>query len=243
LAVGLGGIALFAWAQTSGSGAALLKSFGAALAKAEAVQTTYSITALGGASKDVTLALAKPNKVRIESASELAVADGETITIFDKGAKTYFKRKQSDAELRSLMSTETTQLWSAFFDDKAFDNGYTAKALPDKVRKGVKFKVVEVTPKDAADVKWTLYIDPADSIAKQAEVSVGSTDPQTKVFDVKNFEMKAGADLFAFKAPDGSKEVKEEDMISDRWYTSLAEGKEVAKKTKRILLVDFYADW
>ncbi|MBV6459257.1 MAG: hypothetical protein HONBIEJF_02402 [Fimbriimonadaceae bacterium] len=243
LAITIGGIAAVVLAQTSGTGASLLKAVGDKLFKAESLQSTYTVTRLGGTSQEYTVALSKPNKLRLESSDSLTVADGTTITIYDKKGKTYFKRAQSDAELKGLLASEATQLWSAFFAEKQFDNGYNAKAMPDKVRKGTKFKVLEVTAKDSADAKWTLYVDPADSLVKQAELSVAGKESDTMVYDVKSIAAAAGADLFAFKAPEGSKEVKEEDLISDRWYYSLAEGKDVAKKTKRILLVDFYADW
>lgn len=243
LAITIGGIAAIVLAQTSGSGASLLKAVGEKLFKAESLQSTYTVTRIGGTSQEYTVALAKPNKVRLESSDSLTIADGTTITIYDKRGKTYFKRAQSDAELKGLLTSEATQLWSAFFNDKQFDNGYAAKALPDKVRKGTKFKVLEVSAKDSADAKWTLYVDPSDTIVKQAELALSGKRSETMIYDVKSVSATAGAELFAFKAPDGSKEVKEEDLISDRWYYSLAEGKEVAKKTKRILLVDFYADW
>jgi thiol:disulfide interchange protein DsbD len=240
LVLSVGALALMAYAGSFGTGPEVLRAFTTALNKAESLQAAYTVTMLGGASNNYDVALAKPNKARIETDTQLTIADGTTITVFDKKNKTYFKRNQTDAELKALFDNDATTLWSGFFDEKAFDKGIIAKSLPDKVRKGIKFKVVEVAFKDNASTKWTFYIDPSDSIAKQAELNL---EKGTKVLDVKSVGTVSSANVFAFSPPSDSKEVKEEDLHLDRWYTNLEEAREVARKTNRLLMVDFYADW
>jgi thioredoxin len=65
------------------------------------------------------------------------------------------------------------------------------------------------------------------------------------LLDTKQMAVAASADaaLFAFKAPEGSRELSLEEMMSDKWYHDLDEAKEVASKTGRKIFVDFYATW
>jgi outer membrane lipoprotein-sorting protein len=235
-------VAGFVLAQGAGSGSATLGSFAKALNSADGLNATYSITQLGGSPENYTVNLGKPNLVRIESSSQLIVADGTTITFLDKKANSYFKRAQTPAELKAVLSDDAFALWGAFFNADAY-KGVVAKALPDKNRKGTTYKVVTVSAPDSADITWTLYINPQDSIARQAEIVVSAgKDSGTKIIDCKSLELKK-ADVFAFKAPAGSKEINEAELYSDRWYTDLEEAKKVATQTKRVLMVDFYADW
>lgn len=233
-------VAVVAFAQTSGS--ALLNSFTKALQDAEGLNVTYSVTKLGGASESFTVNLAKPNLARIDSSSQTIVADGTHITFFDKKSNQYFKRKQTDAELRALFAADEFRLWTPFFIESAF-KGVNAKGMPDKARKGTTFKVVALSAPDSDAVTWTLYVDPSDNVVRQAEiVAKTGKDEGTRVIDCKSLELSR-ADVFAFKAPSGSKEVDESELYTDRWYTDWDEALAMAKKTNRAMFVDFYTDW
>ena len=72
-------------------------------------------------------------------------------------------------------------------------------------------------------------------------VACGS-EAGTRILDCKSLELTKAV-VFAFQPPAGSKEVDEAMLYSDRWYTDLEEAKKVAAATKRVLFVDFYADW
>lgn len=232
-------VAGFVFAQ---SGSNVLNSFSKALHGAQGLSVTYTVTRLGGSPASYTVNLSKPNRARIESASQIITADGSTITFFDRKSNSYFKRKQTDAEFRALLTSDDLSLWAPFFRDDAF-KGLNVKAMPDKNRKGVNFKVVTLTPPDATDVSWTLYIHPDDNVARQAEIVVkAGKDEGTKIIDCKSLTLETG-DVFAFNAPAGSKEVDEAELYSDRWYLDWDEAMGVAKKTNRVLLVDFYTDW
>jgi outer membrane lipoprotein-sorting protein len=242
--VGGGLLAVAGWvvAQGASSGAAVLGSFSKALNGAEGLSVTYTLTKLGGSPENYTVNLGKPNLARFESPNQIIVADGKTITFFDKKSNSYFKRQQTAAELTAILAEDPYRLWSSFFNAEAY-KGAVAKGLPDKARKGTTFKVVSITAPDSADITWTLYVDPKDNLAKQAEIVVASgSEAGTRILDCKSLELTK-ADVFAFQPPAGSKEVDEAMLYSDRWYTDLEEAKKVAAATKRVLFVDFYADW
>lgn len=237
-------LAVAGWvlAQGASSGSAVLGSFTKALNSADGLSVTYTLTKVGGSPESYTVNLGKPNLARIESSSQVIVADGTTMTFFDKKSNSFFKRAQTPAELKAILSEDAYKVWAAFFNADAY-KGAVAKGLPDKARKGTTFKVVSVGAPDSADITWTLYVDPKDSIVRQAEiVTAGGADAGTRILDCKALELKK-ADVFSFTAPAGSKEVSEAELYSDRWYTDLEEAKKVAASTKRVLFVDFYADW
>lgn len=230
-----------AGAVVAQTGNALLNTFAKTLRDAEGLNVSYTVTKLGGSSEAYTVNLAKPNMARIESASQTIIADGTKVTFYDKKSNSFYSRTQTPAELRSLLSPEVYNLWSSFFVDGAFAK-MNVKAQPDKNRKGTMFKVVTLTPPDSDSTSWTLYINPSDNIVRQAEIVTKGKNEGTQILDCKSVEL-GKADVFAFKAPAGAKEIDEAELYADRWYTSYDEAAAIAKKTNRIMLIDFYTDW
>ncbi|HRF59641.1 MAG TPA: hypothetical protein PLH94_06970 [Fimbriimonadaceae bacterium] len=242
----MGGVLAVAAAAlvAQGSGSGVLGGFVKALNQADGLNSTYTIQKLGGAPDTYKVSLAKPNKARIETPTQLIVADGTTIVTFDKQANQYIKRAQTPAGLRGLFTDDATSIWAGFFNPEPF-KGMNAKALPDKSRKGIQFKVVEISAPDNQDITLTLYVNPADNIARQAEMTVKSgTQAGVRILDTKTLELKKEADtVFAFAPPSGAKEVTEAELNSDKWYHDLDEALRVAKATNRLVFIDFGAVW
>jgi len=244
--LGIAALALIVWAQ---SGSGLLSSFAKALSSAESLTVNYTIQRIGGTKDEYTLSLAKPNLVRIEKANELIVADGTTITTYDKANKTYFKQPQTAEDFKALLSSDEFNLWASFFDANLYAKT-PSRSAGTKSRKGMVLNAVE-TNADGKGIKTvTLYLSQGDNLARQSEiVMVEGKEKISYVLDTKSITLgttadsSANAKTFAFKAPEGSRELTQEELNSDKWYTDLEEAKAVAAKTKRILLVDFYADW
>lgn len=215
-----------------------------ALTEAQSLSIRCTVQRLGGAPEEIRLVLARPNKAYIEDSKQLIVADGTTITTLDKKSNTYYKRPQADADLAALLNREGIATWAAFFNAKQFDKIGNVKAAGTKNRKGVEYRVVTITAPDNSTT-WTLYLNPSDGIARQSEIAVTSGKAQgTILVDAKEFTLgDAPGDVFAFKAPSNAKEVSEAEMFGDRWYTDLDEAMQVASKTGRLILLDFYTDW
>lgn len=245
---GIAAIALFVWAQ--GSGAGLLSAYSKALNSAQSLTVNYTIQRIGGTKDEYTVSFAKPNLVRIDKPGELIVADGTTITTYDKTNKTYFKRPQDAGELKQILTSDEYSLWAAFFNPEVYAKT-PSRSLGQKNRKGMVLNTVETSASTGKGSKSvTLYLSQGDSLARQAEiVMTEGSDKVSYVLDTKSITLSntpdssANAETFAFKAPEGSRELTAEELNSNKWYTDLEEAKAVAARTNRLLLVDFYADW
>lgn len=233
-------LAVLVYAQV-GAGQ-LLANYAKALSEAKALKVSYAVVNPDGASKNYQLDLAKPNMARIESPTEIITADGSSIVRYDKAQKTYFRDPQSDAALRSILSADEYAVWDAFFNGNAFSKA-SAKSLGKVNRKGMTLNAVEASF-DEGKKKVTYYLSEQDSLARQAEIGYADTTGKS-IVNTKSIEISGNvnADLFAFKAPAGSRELTEEERLSAEWYTDLEKAKEVAAKTKRLIFIDFYADW
>src|SRR5688500_9096645 len=98
--LGLTAIAFYAWAQ---SGAGQLSSYAKALNSATSLSANYTLQRVGGTKDEYNVQLAKPNMARVETSGWIVVADGKTVTTYDKAAKTYSKRPQAEGELKGLL--------------------------------------------------------------------------------------------------------------------------------------------
>lgn len=238
--------ALAAVILAQGQGNQLLANFAKALSSAKSLNTTYSVMPVGGTASTFTVDVAKPNMARIDSPTQLIVADGSTITTYDKASKAYFKKPQTDADLKGLFASDELNLWASFFNLKGVANATTAKSLGTKNRKGMQLNVVEAWADSKGRKTYTLYLNNQDGVARQAEIVISDQGVKdTTIIDTKSLTLGADPrqDMFAFKAPDGSKEVSWEEMNSAKWVYDLEEAKKLASKTGKKIFVDFMASW
>lgn len=226
-----------------GSTVDLLGDFVKALQGGKTLSAQYTLQRIGGTSRALTVSFAKPNMLRVETPTQLIVADGKQITTLEKADNTYYTRSQSDGELQSLLNSEDLAVWSPFFGAKTFDNAAASKDLGSKTRNGNVLRVVEATLDAQARQVVTLYLA-ADGLARQAEIVRNNPDGKdTLILNAKSVELNGAAGDFTFVAPAGAKQLTEEELMADRWYDNLDEALAVAKRTKRLVMLDFYTDW
>lgn len=240
----LGTAALAVVILAQGQGSQLLANFNKALSDAKSLSTNYKVIPVGGSPSEVTVELAKPNLAKIDTPSELIVADGTTITSYNKAEKVYFKKPQTDADLKGLFRGDDLSLWAGFFG-KGASYGAT-KSLGTKNRKGMTLNVVEASADAKGRKTVTFYLNNQDGVARQAEIVINDQGVKdTTVIDTKTLTLggDGNKDLFAFKAPEGSKEVSWEEMNSSKWLYNLDEAKALAAKTGKKIFVDFMASW
>lgn len=241
---GVAALAAVIFAQ--GQGSQLLANFGKALSDAKTLSTSYKVQPLGGSPSEVNVDLAKPNMARIDTPTELIVADGTTITTYNKAEKAYYKKPQTSDDLKTLFRSDDLALWAGFFNPKAIAGSNTAKSLGSKNRKGMTLNVVE-TSADAKGRKMvTYYLNKEDGVVRQAEIVINDQGVKdTTVIDTKTLVLGAEAkkDLFAFNAPSGAKEVSWEELNSAKWVYNIEEAKSLAAKTGKKIFVDFMATW
>ncbi len=219
-----------------------LRAFGDALTSAQSLSATYTVQPLGGSASSVSLALAKPNKARIETATQVIVADGTTVTVFDKGANSFYKQPQTAESLAQHFSSHDLSLFRGFFGPAP---GFAvSQDQGTRERGGRRLGVVRAQADTKGDVTMTLYFDSSDSLIRQGEIVVKGLGRETRtIMNVTDIRPEAGADLFAFKAPAGAKEVDWAAMQVGKWFTDFEEARKVAKATGKLMLVDFYAVW
>jgi outer membrane lipoprotein-sorting protein len=238
------GLGVLAFAHVRSSEA--LDGYAKALNGAKSLSAGYTVQVIGGAVDEYKLDLAKPNKARIDTPTQLIIADGTTITTYDKGDKTYYKTPQTDSDLKKLFADDSLNLFGSFFDAQFYSKVVSAKAAGTKTMKGVAYNLVQATMDDKGKKTVTFYLDPADNLAKVGEfvlVDAGAKD--TTVVKTKDLTVDKDqpATTFAFAPPEGSKELSYEEMNAGKWYDNIEEAESMAKKTNKPIFVDFYADW
>jgi outer membrane lipoprotein-sorting protein len=208
---------------------------------------TYTVQAIGGAPNTYTIELAKPNLAKIDSVYQLITADGANITTYDKKLKTYYKKKQTDAEVAKLLSNGDFMIWLPFFDNTATTKFKAIRSLGTKVRKNVTYQAVEFVLQGGQPTKVTYYLSNEDFIARQAEFSAKNLNViETIIFNTQKLSVGAenpDVKKFAFVAPTGSRELSEAELNAGKWYTSIDEALEVAKSTNKVVLAYFGTDW
>lgn len=240
--IALGGLVAVAVGQVSGG--SVLSSFAKTLNSAKTVTSDYTVQIIGNASDTYSITLEKPNHARIDTPTQLVVADGKDITTYDKSAKTYFTKPQTDAELASYFTSDELNLFSGFFSSDAYKAAST-KNLGEKNRKGQTVTAIQ-TNVDANGKKVVTYFVGKDNLAHATQTDLNDpTGKVTSILDTKSFTVdgQVSADAFAFKAPAGSRQVTLEEMNSAKWYTDINEAMKVAATTNKKIFVDFMATW
>ncbi|MBL8087974.1 MAG: thioredoxin family protein [Chthonomonas sp.] len=231
------GVSAFALAQTNP-----LTTFMKKMSSAEGLKTSYTVTGLDGVAANYTITLGRPGSARIDGPQKLIVADGTNITVLVKSLKKYYTKPQTKAELAKQFADPAVMLWSGFFD-AGMASKLTTSRLPDANRNGVKLQAVKVVVDSSKGSTITAFFDPKSGDLKQAVLEKGA-GKSAQVLDITTLALgPSDPATFAFKAPVGTEEVKEADLITQKWIESLDEALALASQTNRPILVDFYATW
>lgn len=232
--------ALLAFGQR---GTDLIANYIKTLGEGKTLSVNYTLQRIGGVSKAYTVEFAKPNKVRIDAPGQLIVADGKNITTLDKAQNTYYTRPQTADEFAAVLANEELFVWAPFFDGKVFKEAASSKDLGTKNRQGNVLRVVEATLDAKARFVVTLYLG-ADNMARQAEIVSNNPDGKdTVILNTKSVALGGAEGDFTFTAPANARQLTEEELTADKWFTNLDEALAAAKRTKRLVLLDFYTDW
>jgi outer membrane lipoprotein-sorting protein len=232
--------ALLAFGQR---GTDLLSNFVKTLGEGKTLSVTYTLQRIGGVSKTLNVDFAKPNKVRIDAPDQLIVADGKNVTTLDKGQNTYYTRPQTADEFAGILANEELVVWAPFFDGKVFTGAASSKDLGTKNRQGTNLRVVEANLDAKGRFVVTLYLAP-DNLARQAEIVSNNPDGKdTVILNAKSVVVGGAEANFMFQAPANARQLTEEELTADKWFTNLDEALAAAKRSKRMVLLDFYTDW
>jgi len=239
-------LAAVASAYSQGTGAKVYETSIKALNEASSLKVAFTSQILGGAPANYAIEFAKPNKARIETPSQVIYADGATVVTFNKAQKTYYKEPQTPKSLGAVLSTGGLKFWAPFFDAKLAAKPTSVKSLGAVNRKGMSLQAIEVAIPAKYPTVASHYISPSDNLIRQISIAVKMPNgTETTLIDTKSVEVNVKTDdaRFAFKAPEGSRELTEAERNSAKWYTNFDEACAVAKATNRLVLIDFYTGW
>lgn len=189
------------------SPAASVKAHSEKLLGGKSLTVKYTLQEIGGSPIEKTAILGKPNRLRIESASQLTISDGKTLRILNKKSNEYLEMPAPNEPDKSMQND--TWLWTAFFNPKFGDSIGNSKAGKVRKIKGVSVREVEVTLAKNPGTTATLLID--DSLGIARGMIWRETAP--KAFEMVIFADEIVLDkepdekLFAFVPPDGAKKV------------------------------------
>lgn len=235
---------LFAFAVTIGETSPKLKAYAEAMAAAPSFTAKYSVQVIGASASEYSVAFSKPNMARIETEESITVADGKTIYVFNKADNTFIKKSQTEAELLGLFSNMETSFWKPFFKPDCVNNYSVSKDAGTKTRGGKTLNVVNVQADAKGETTMKLYTDTTDNTLRQGEITTnGAKGSESTVVIVSESSMTAASDLFAFKAPAGSKEVEASLTKPGEFTTDFWAALALAKSTGKLLMVDFMASW
>lgn len=234
--------AVVALAATTNDASPKLKAFATALNNAQTYSAKYSVQPLGGTPVEYSVALTKPNKARLETPDTLTIADGTTVVVYNKSGNTYMKQPQTEATLLGIFSSVETSVWKPFFKADSI-NDVVSKDLGTKTRGGKPYSVVSIKPDAKSDVTANLYLDQQDTL-RMGEITKAAQgkDPETQILLVSEIG-QATDDLFAFKAPNGSKEIKESDIAAGVWMTDFNKALQASNASGKMVICDFMASW
>ncbi|MEI8281166.1 MAG: thioredoxin domain-containing protein [Armatimonadota bacterium] len=231
-----------------GGGDAPSKGFSAwqdSLKSKSSISAKVGVQEIGGSASSYTIDMKKPNLLRLDSDSTLVIADGTTITTFDKKQGVYYKQPQTKEDIKVLLDSDQYNLFTGFFGEAP----NVMKSVDGEKRSLGGDQVIEVkTTFDKGGKKTQSFYVGSDNIAKRSSLtaSKGANDkPYQMVINAKDvvIDGKPADGLFAFKAPDSAKEINYQDLISSKWFFDLDEAKLIATRTHKKIFIDFMASW
>ena len=224
------------------SGASMVSGHATALAKADGMSTRLISVSAGGGRMQTSVDFAKPNFLRIDSATSLTVSDGKDLYTFYKGQNVYTKVATTNEAIAKALAGDLFLAVRPFFVPNALSGMTSVKTGAAVNRKGA--ELTPVSGNIGTGKRATFYIG-ADGLARQLELSeTGDGKSESTIVDLVDLMMvRPAASKFVFTAPAGSKEVDPNEMTAAKWYYSLDEAKADAQRNNRPILIDMYTDW
>lgn len=219
-------------------------NFKTTLHNAEGVSADVVMTGTSGTQK-YSIVLAKPNKLRLDTADKLIVADGSEVTTFVKKENYYYTEPQTNHSLGEILNGMEYQMWTPFYSEDSFSKVASVTKSGEKKIKGEKFNVVEVLADAKGETKMEFYLNQETNLPNRLAISVKSFQGvDSTVVSADNIQLAApSADLFAFAAPAGSKKVDLSTMSLGKWIWDMDKALEIASASNKLVMVDFMATW
>lgn len=212
---------------------------------AGSVNVSATTVSLGSAASKWNIVLSKPNMFKLNDSAVTIVADGTTVTTYQKDKNEYYQVPETETSVKDALSKSQYSIWLAFFDANVFGNPIQAQTLGQQSIDGSNFDKVQVKAPAGAHTNATLYLDQSTSMPSKGQFINGSDNSSAQIAKFSNVTLgdKLTAADFAFTPPDGAKKVDAADLNSAKWFTDLEQAKTLAAQTHRFVFVDFFATW
>jgi thiol-disulfide isomerase/thioredoxin len=169
--------------------------------------------------------------------------DGKQVITYSKGNNTYFKRPETEGDMRALLSDGAYSILLGFSDPNAYQ-APSSRALGPKQMNGASMIAVEATARHATT---TYYLDPTDHVARTSTTDYKSTGGASASVIVHTTAMDLNASLpdstFVFSPPDGSHELSLDEINAGKWFSNLDAACKAAAATHKKVFIDFMATW
>lgn len=215
-----------------------------AMSAAKGLDVSYSVSVVGGSRSNYHVVLAKPDKAMIETPTNTYIADGETLTVYDKKRNTYFVKDQNKDTMREILEAYEVSIWNSFFDAKTYDKAVRTTNDGPRNRRGETLNTVSAQLDAEGDYKLKLHLSEKDNLVRQAEITTNESGKSVRrVLSVTKISTSVPTeDMFIFNAPTDATELNEADLMAE-WSTDLDASLELAANFGKGVIIDFYADW
>lgn len=220
-------------------------SFVNKLHDAGSVTVSAKSVSLGSSASAWNLVLSKPNMFKLDDATTTVVADGTTVTTYQKDKNQYYQVPETATSVKDALTKSQYSIWLAFFDANAFGTPIQSQSMGTQAIDGSNFDKVQVKAPAGNHTNATLYLDQSSSMPSKAQFLKGtdSSSAQITKFNKVTLGDKLTAADFSFTPPADAKKVDPADLTSAEWLTDLEKAKTLAAQTHRFVFVDFFATW
>ncbi len=215
------------------------------LNQAGSANVSATSVALGSSPHSYSIVLSKPNLFKLDDSAKLVVANGTTVTTYDKAKNEYYELPETATSMKDALSRSEYSIWLAFYDGQAFGNPVQSQSLGTASIDGSSFNKVRLVLPSGNHTNAVLYLDPSTAMPTKAQLQKGDQASTTEILKVNSVTTGAAlpASQFTFTPPSGAKKVDEASLMKPKWFTDLSKAESLAKQTNRYVFVDFFATW
>jgi outer membrane lipoprotein-sorting protein/cytochrome c551/c552 len=178
-----------------------LDAYTAKLRAAKSLTVEFNLAAGGPPSKS-TLAYSSPNRLRIETATQLSVSDGTTLWVLNKADNTY---TQAPAGTGPAMADEV-YAWRGFFVVTPFSDATDVTPVGKRTVGGVEVNGYKLSLPNGKTA--TIFISPSDGLAHSSQVLNNGNSATAIATKVELGDASLPDSTFTFTPPDGAKKIE-----------------------------------
>lgn len=198
-----------------------LSQHATALLGAQSLKGTVSLTDLNGIEETVTLEYAKPNMLKIDGPTKQYVCDGETLTTYDKRAKTYEEQPATYEAVIGAIESQNLMGWSWFFER---DSAKLIRSVESSTSRKIRGEAVIEVKTLLVDGRTTASFFLNEKSGLASGYSLKSQEKNVIVWssDLKIGDKAPDVEEFKFVAPAGVTKVESVVSVADAKWAAVS---------------------